>query len=145
MWTMSISDLPAINATFNLLATCCLVFGYYSIKKKNRNEKHHRLSMLSAVGFSAIFLVGYLVYHYHHGSTRFPELGWIKTVYLIILIPHIILAAVMVPMIFLTLYHALRGNDEKHRKIARLTFPIWMYVSVTGVIIFLMVYQWFKV
>jgi putative membrane protein len=101
--------------------------------------------MLAALFFSACFLTGYLIYHYHHGSTKFPDLGWIKTIYLLILIPHIILAAVMVPMIGATFYFAFTENFDKHRKIARLTFPIWMYVSVTGVIIFLMLYHWFKV
>jgi uncharacterized membrane protein YozB (DUF420 family) len=101
--------------------------------------------MISALIFSAIFLTGYLIYHYHHGSTKFPDLGWIKTVYLLILFPHIILAIVMVPMILITFYHAFKGNFEKHKKIARITFPIWLYVSVTGVIIYLMIYQFFAV
>jgi putative membrane protein len=142
---METSDLPAINAIFNLLSTCCLAFGYYFIKKTNRDEVKHKRSMFLALAFSSIFLMGYLTFHYHHGSTKFPDLGWIKILYLTILIPHIILAAVMVPMIVLTFYYALRGNFEKHKKIARYTFPIWMYVSVTGVIIYLMLYQLFKV
>jgi putative membrane protein len=99
--------------------------------------------MVSALVFSTFFLSGYLVYHYHHGSKPFPDLGWIKTVYLVILIPHIILAAAMVPMIVVTFYYAFTNNREKHKKIARITFPIWMYVSVTGVLIFLMLYRWF--
>lgn len=142
---MSTADLPAVNAFFNFLSTLCLISGYYHIKKTQKDEELHKKFMLGAVFFSSIFLVGYLTYHYHHGSTIFPDLGWIKTVYLIILIPHIILAAVMVPMILMTLYHAFKGNREKHRRIARLTFPIWVYVSFTGVLIYLMVYQWFKV
>jgi putative membrane protein len=142
---MNTSDLPALNAMLNGLSTICLTLGYISIKKKNKNEKAHKSFMISALIFSAFFLTGYLIYHYNHGSTKFPELGWIKTVYLLILIPHIILAAVMVPMIVATFYFAFTGKFEKHKKIARLTFPIWMYVSITGVIIFLMLYQWFKV
>lgn len=141
---METSDLPAVNAFFNLLSTICLSFGFYFIKRK-RDVETHKKFMVSALGFSAIFLLGYLTYHYHHGSKKFPDLGWIKTLYLSILIPHIILAAVMVPMILLTFYHAFKNNIEKHRRIARITFPIWMYVSVTGVIIYLMLYQLFRV
>ncbi len=140
---MRTEDLPLINAVFNSLSTVCLISGYYAIKKKR--EETHKKFMVSAFLFSTIFLMGYLTYHYHHGSTIFPELGWIKTLYLCILFPHIILAVVMVPMILMTFYHAFRDNREKHRRIARITFPIWMYVSFTGVIIYLMVHQWFKV
>ena len=142
---METSNLPAINATFNLLSTLCLAFGYYFIKKNPKDEKSHKTCMFMALAFSAIFLMGYLVYHYHHGSTKFPDLGWIKTLYLVILIPHIILAAVMVPMIVMTFAFAIRGNFHKHKKMARITFPIWMYVSVTGVVIYLMLYHFFKV
>lgn len=141
---METSDLPGINAFFNLLSTICLSCGYYFIRCK-RDVQTHKKFMVSALIFSAIFLLGYLTYHYHHGSKKFPDLGWIKTLYLSILIPHIILAAVMVPMIFVTFYHAFNDNFEKHRRIARITFPIWMYVSVTGVIIYLMLYQLFRV
>ena len=142
---MDTSNLPAINAVFNLLSTICLLFGFYFIKKNPRDEKRHKTCMFMALFFSTIFLLGYVTYHYHHGSTKFPDLGWIKTLYLIILFPHIVLAIVMVPMIITTFVYALKGNFEKHKKIARLTFPIWMYVSVTGVIIYLMLYQLFKV
>ena len=140
---METSSLPAFNACFNSLSTICLILGYYSIKKKR--ETLHRNFMVAALIFSSIFLTGYLIYHYHHGSTKFPDLGWIKTLYLAILFPHIILAVVMVPMILMTFNHGFRKNWEKHKKIARITFPIWMYVSVTGVIIYLMIHQWFKV
>ena len=142
---METTNLPAINAAFNLLSTCCLVLGFYFIKKTPKNERAHKICMFLALIFSSIFLAGYVTYHYHHGSTKFPDLGWIKTLYLAILIPHIILAVVMVPMILMTFNHALRGNFQKHKKIARITFPIWMYVSVTGVIIYLMLYHFFKV
>lgn len=142
---MDTSNLPAVNAVFNSLSTLCLLSGFYFIKKVPRDEKRHKICMFSALIFSTVFLIGYLTYHYHHGSTKFPDLGWIKTLYLIILIPHIILAAVMVPMIVMTFNYALRGNFEKHRRWARITFPVWMYVSVTGVMIYLMLYQLFKV
>jgi putative membrane protein len=141
---METSNLPLINAIFNSLSTLCLISGYIFIKFK-KDEKNHKRCMFMALFFSTIFLIGYLIYHYNHGSTIFPELGWIKTLYLTILFPHIILAVVMVPMILITFKHALTGNFVKHKKIARLTFPIWMYVSITGVIIYMMVYQWFRV
>ncbi len=141
---METSNLPAINAVFNFLSTICLTLGFYFIKNKKDVETHKKF-MFAALFFSAIFLCGYLTYHYHHGSTKFPDLGWIKTLYLTILIPHIILAAVMVPMILITVYHGLKDNREKHRRIARWTFPIWMYVSVTGVVIYFMLYQMFNV
>ena len=140
---METANLPAFNAIFNLFSTLCLIAGYIAIK--NKKENLHRNLMVSALIFSSIFLAGYLTYHYHHGSTKFPDLGWIKTLYLCILIPHIILAVVMVPMILITFKHAFARNWEKHRRIARITFPIWMYVSFTGVVIYLMIHQWFKV
>lgn len=138
---MTIYDLPAINASLNAIATVLLGSGYVAIKRGNK-ELHKKL-MISALLVSAAFLGCYLVYHYHAGSKPFPDLGWIKTLYLIILVPHIILAAIMVPMILKTFWHAFRGEWESHKKIARWTFPIWMYVSLTGVVIYLMLYQWF--
>lgn len=137
-----IEKLPMINACLNGAATICLALGYYFIKFKQDKEAHKK-AMISALVISAVFLGCYLVYHYHAGSKKFPDLGWIKTVYLIILVPHIILAAVMVPMILMTFWHAGKQNWEKHKKIARVTFPIWMYVSITGVLIYLMLYVWF--
>ncbi|MCM2348417.1 MAG: DUF420 domain-containing protein [Bacteriovoracaceae bacterium] len=139
---MTVQDLPTLNASLNTIAGILLLFGYISIKQ-GKKELHKKL-MISALLVSAAFLTSYLIYHYHVPSKKFPDLGWIKTVYLVILIPHIILAAVMVPMILKTFWHAFRGEWEKHKKIARITFPIWMYVSVTGVIVYLMLYQWFK-
>ncbi len=138
---MTVNDLPAINATLNAVSTLLLAGGYILIKCGHRDW--HRRFMLAALVVSAAFLSCYLVYHYHVGSKPFPELGWIKTVYLIILIPHIILAAVMVPMILKTFWHAFRGEWESHKQIARWTFPIWMYVSITGVLIYFMLYLWF--
>ncbi len=140
---MRTEHLPLINAVFNSLSTICLILGYYSIRKKR--ELAHKKFMISAFSFSSIFLAGYLTYHYHHGSSIFPDLGWIKTLYLLILVPHVILAVVMLPLILTTFYHAFQGNREKHKKWARVTFPIWVYVSFTGVVIYLMVHQWFKV
>ncbi|MBY0515940.1 MAG: DUF420 domain-containing protein [Bacteriovoracaceae bacterium] len=139
---MSVYDLPAINASLNGLSTILLALGFVAIKS-GKKELHRNL-MVSALVVSAAFLTCYLIYHAQVGSVPFPDLGWIKTVYLIILIPHIILAAVMVPMILKTFWHAFRQEWESHKKIARWTFPVWMYVSVTGVVIYFMLYIWFK-
>lgn len=138
---MTVYDLPALNASLNGIATLLLAFGYIAIRR-NKKELHRNL-MISALVFSALFLCSYLIYHYHVGSVKFPELGWIKTIYLLILFPHIVLAVVMVPMILKTFWHAYHQQWVQHKKIARLTFPIWMYVSITGVVIYLMLYQWF--
>lgn len=138
---MTVQDLPTLNASLNSIAGILLLIGYISIKQ-GKQELHKKM-MWSALVVSAFFLTSYLIYHYHVPSKKFPDLGWIKTVYLIILIPHIILAAVMVPMILKTFWHAYREEWEKHKKIARITFPIWMYVSVTGVIVYLMLYHWY--
>jgi putative membrane protein len=138
---MKVQDLPTLNASLNAVAATFLLLGYIAIKQKK--EELHKKLMICALVVSAAFLTSYLIYHYHVPSKKFPDLGWIKTVYLIILIPHIILAAAMVPMILKTFWHAFRNEREKHRKIARLTFPIWMYVSVTGVVVYFMLYHWF--
>jgi len=140
---MTITDLPTLNASLNALATVLLASGYIAIRRQQK-VLHQRL-MTAALVVSALFLASYLVYHYHAGSKAFPDLGWIKTVYLLILFPHIVLAAVMVPMILKTFWHAYRQEWERHKKITRPTFFIWMYVSITGVIIYLMLYRWFAV
>jgi uncharacterized membrane protein YozB (DUF420 family) len=131
--------LPIINACLNSISAILLVLGYRAIKRQDKAK--HILCMKSAFCVSSVFLICYLFLHYFKGSTAFPDLGWIKTAYLVILIPHILLAAGMLPLIFLTFFHAYKENWEKHKKIARWTFPIWLYVSVTGVVIYLMIYQ----
>lgn len=141
MRPMTVQDLPTLNATLNSVATVFLLTGYIAIKQGNK-ELHKKL-MVGALLVSALFLTSYLIYHYHVPSKKFPDLGWIKIVYLLILIPHIILAAVMVPMIIKTFWHAYKQEWEKHKKIAKVTFPIWMYVSVTGVVVYFMLYHWF--
>jgi putative membrane protein len=138
---MTIQDLPTLNATLNTVAGVLLLSGYIAIKRNLRYL--HRNLMVAALFVSAAFLTSYLIYHYHVPSKKFPELGFVKTVYLVILIPHIILAAAMVPMILKTFWHAYRGEWDRHRRIARITFPIWMYVSVTGVLVYFMLYVWF--
>lgn len=139
---MTVQDLPTLNASLNTFAGILLLSGYISIKQGKKVL--HRNLMISALIVSAAFLTSYLIYHYHVPSKKFPDLGFIKTIYLLILIPHIILAVVMVPMILKTFWHAYKQEWEKHKKIARITFPIWMYVSVTGVIVYFMLYQWYK-
>jgi putative membrane protein len=138
---MTVQDLPSLNASLNSIAAVLLLSGYIAIKKNQRDL--HRNLMVAALGVSALFLTSYLIYHWHVPSKKFPDLGWIKSVYLLILIPHIILAAVMVPMILKTFWHAWKQEWEAHKKIARITFPIWMYVSVTGVIVYFMLYRWY--
>lgn len=135
-----IGVLPAANATFNTLAAVCLISGYAAIRR-GRREVHKRW-MLSAVGFSAFFLASYLLYHHFHGDTAFGGQGWVRPVYFAILISHIVLSVVMLPMILATLTFALRGQLKSHRRIARITLPIWLYVSVTGVVIFFFLKAW---
>lgn len=135
---MEISDLPALNATLNLVSTVLLITGYVFIRRKNKRA--HRNCMLAAVATSAAFLTSYLIYHANVGSKPFEGSGPIRLVYFAILIPHVILAVAMVPPILYLLYQAWRGRFEKHRRVARWTLPVWIYVSVTGVIIYLMLY-----
>jgi uncharacterized membrane protein YozB (DUF420 family) len=139
---MSFSDLPAVNASLNGLSAVFLVFGYIFIRRKN--QLAHKKCMLAAVTCSALFLICYLTYHIKVGKlTRFTEPAWFRPIYLTLLITHTILAATIVPLIIITLVKALQQRFDKHRKIARWTWPMWMYVSVTGVIIYLLLYQIF--
>ena len=127
--------LPALNALFNGLCAIALCVGFYFIKQGNREA--HRNSMLLAFIFSSIFLVSYIVNHALHGDTIFPGHGSVRTLYLSILASHIILSVVALPMVLTTFFFSLTGRFAMHRKIARWTFPIWLYVSVTGVVVFL--------
>jgi uncharacterized membrane protein YozB (DUF420 family) len=136
---MSILDLPAVNATLNALSAIWLSIGYFFIRQKKISA--HRFCMLAALVTSVLFLVSYLTYHYHAGSKPFQGQGAIRTVYFTILLTHTVLAAAIVPMALITLFRALRERFEKHKRIARWTLPLWFYVSVTGVIIYLMLYQ----
>lgn len=131
--------LPTVNATLNGLAAVLLVAGWIWIKRGNIGA--HRNCMVAAFFVSALFLACYLTYHFHHVSTPFPGKGIWRPIYFSILIPHILLAALMLPMIFRTFYLAYRADYYRHRKIARWTLPIWLYVSVTGVAVYLMLYQ----
>jgi putative membrane protein len=124
------------------MSALLLVTGFYFIKFK-KDVNAHRFCMLSAFGVSILFLISYLTYHYFHGATRFLGQGIFRPVYFSILISHTFLAVVIVPLILITLSFAIRGNFEKHKKIARITFPLWLYVSVTGVLIYFLLYHWF--
>lgn len=136
---MDLSFLPTLNAMLNGTSAVLITSAYASIRRKN--VATHKRLMLVAVGISVLFLISYLVYHYSAGTTRFAGEGWIRPVYFTILTTHTILAAAIVPLVIITLVRALRKKFEKHRRIARWTFPIWLYVSVTGVIIYLMLYH----
>lgn len=136
---MTYYDLAPLNAILNAIATCLLSAGYYFIKR--REIRRHRACMISAVGVSSVFLASYVTYHLHVGNVRFGGTGIIRPVYFSILIPHVILAGAIVPLALTTLFFAWRGNFERHRRLARWTWPLWMYVSVTGVVIYLMLYQ----
>jgi len=134
-----LSALPAVNATLNGLSALLLLSGYFFIRK--RNVAAHRFCMVSALGVSALFLACYLYYHYHHGSTPFPGQGWVRGLYFGILISHIILAAAILPLALVTVARAWREDFSRHVRIARWTLPIWLYVSVTGVVIYWMLYR----
>lgn len=127
--------LPALNAILNGLCSIALCIGLYFIKHGNREA--HRNSMLLAFAFSAMFLVSYIVNHALHGDTIFPGHGGVRTLYLSILASHVILSIVALPMVLTTFFFSLTGRFTMHRRIARFTFPIWLYVSVTGVVVFL--------
>ena len=137
-----ISSLPALNALLNSLTTIFLISGMVFIK--NNMPKWHIRSMLMATLTSAFFLISYITYHHFHGDTKFVALGSIRTLYFAILISHILLSAIQVPLILSTLYLGLTKKYEKHRKVAKVTFPIWLYVSITGVLIFVFL-KWFNV
>jgi uncharacterized membrane protein YozB (DUF420 family) len=136
---LSISDLPAVNATLNGISAILLTIGYLLIRQ--RRIAQHRLCMLSAFATSTLFLISYLVYHAHIGSKPFTGQGPIRYVYFAILIPHVVLAAAILPLALITLSRALKRQFPRHKAIARWTLPIWLYVSVTGVIVYLMLYR----
>ena len=135
----ALSDLPALNATLNGGAGLFLLAGYYFIRR--RQIARHRAAMLGAFAMSMLFLVSYLIYHANVGSKPFQGQGPIRVVYFTILISHIILATAVVPLALVTLFRGLKRDDVRHRRIAKITWPIWMYVSVTGVVVYLMLYR----
>jgi len=135
----SISSLPLVNALLNSLATILLISGYVAIRRGKIQV--HRALMLCAFATSVLFLTSYLIYHAHVGSRPFPGRGLVRTVYFTILISHVVLAAVIPPLAAVTLWQALRSRFDRHVRIARWTLPLWLYVSVTGIVVYLMLYQ----
>ena len=136
---MDVSDLPALNAVLNATSFVFLVAGYRAIRRYE--IERHRRWMLSAAATSLLFLISYLVYHAQVGSVRFTGQGPVRWVYFTILGSHTVLAVVNLPLVLRTLYLGLRRRDDRHRRLAKWTFPIWTYVSVTGVIVYLMLYH----
>ncbi|MGD1093451.1 MAG: DUF420 domain-containing protein [Bryobacteraceae bacterium] len=136
---IGIHDLPAVNATLNGTSAVLLGTGYYSIRTGRRDA--HRRIMLTAFAVSIVFLVCYLVYHWHVGSVHYPHTGALRVIYLTILSTHTVLAATVPVLAIITLRRGLLKRFDSHRRIARWTFPIWMYVSVTGVVVYMMLYQ----
>jgi uncharacterized membrane protein YozB (DUF420 family) len=136
---MSIHDLPAINASLNALSGILLLVGYVLIRR--RRIETHRKVMIAAFVTSSIFLVCYVVYHVQVGSVRFTRQGFVRPLYFTILVTHVTLAAAVVPLALVTLSRGLKARYARHRTIARWTFPIWLYVSVTGVLVYVLLYQ----
>jgi len=134
--------LPALNACLNLTSAILLINGRVRIRRGDRAG--HRAFMLSAVWVSVAFLVSYVIYHFYHGSTKFPGEGIVRPLYFAMLTSHTILAALNVPLVGFALYHALGERFARHKRIARWTYPVWIYVSVTGVLIYLLLYQVYR-
>jgi uncharacterized membrane protein YozB (DUF420 family) len=136
---VSYADLPALNATLNATSAVLLTIGWILIRRGH--WRRHRAFMIAAFSTSVLFLISYLTYHAHIGSKHFPGQGTIRVVYFTILLTHTVLAAAIVPLILITLSRGLSSRFDRHRAIARWTLPLWMYVSVTGVVVYLMLYQ----
>lgn len=139
----SVSQLPALNAALNATSALLLIAGYLQIRALR--VRQHRACMLSAFAVSILFLISYLTYHYHAGSMRFTGQGWVRPVYFAVLISHTVLAAAVPVLAVLTLRLAWRREFLRHRRLARWTFPIWLYVSVTGVAIYAFLYWLYPV
>jgi putative membrane protein len=137
----SISHLPAINASLNLVSTVFISMGWYFIRRGA--WRRHMACMIAAVISSAFFLAGYITYHVHVGEKSSGYRGWIAAIYFPLLASHVLLAFVTLPLVILTLIQVFRRRWDRHRRIARWTIPIWLYVSATGVLVYLMLYQWF--
>jgi putative membrane protein len=134
---INVSFLPHLNGVLNTATAVALLVGYYFIK--NKNQEYHRLAMLSAFSISCIFLVSYVAYHFQAAPTKFGGTGIVKGIYYFLLLTHIVLAAVVVPFVLFSLYFALTKQIARHKKVVKYTFPIWLYVAVTGVIVYLMI------
>ena len=134
------NSVPALNALLNTMSCILLLAGYFQIKKK-KDVFLHKKTMLLALFISVLFLFSYVIYHYNVGSVPYPYHGWTRPVYFSILIPHIIFATLMVPFIVLALWYALRAEYEKHKKVVRWVWPVWIFVSISGVIVYIMLYH----
>ena len=137
----SISDLPALNASFNFISTVLILTGWYFIR--HGAWRQHMTCMITAVISSTFFLTGYIVYHVGVGEKSSGYTGWLAAIYFPILATHVLLAFVTLPLVIVTLVQVFRRRWDRHRRIARWTLPIWLYVSVTGVLIYFMLYKWF--
>lgn len=138
---MDVRDLPAVNATLNGISTLLLIAGWITVRRNM--WRTHGWLLTAALGTSAAFLSCYLYYHFHAGHTRFQGPPLAKTIYFLILIPHILLAVIMVPFIIQAVFFAVRRQWARHSRITRWLMPVWLYVSVTGVLVYMMLYQWF--
>ena len=134
-----LSFLPSLNAGLNAASALLIILGFILIRQGAWTA--HALCMCTALGTSTLFLISYLTYHFFHGATHFAGHGWIRPVYFTILISHTFLAVIVVPLTLITLYRALRSQFDRHIKIAKITFPIWLYVSVTGIVVYWMLYR----
>lgn len=133
------SIFPVLNATLNGTSAVLITTGRLLIGRKQ--VQLHRVCMMAAVATSSLFLISYLYYHAHVGSVHFPGQGWVRAVYFMVLISHTLLAAAVVPLVMLSLNYGLRSRFDRHRRISRWTFPVWLYVSITGVVVYIMLYQ----
>jgi len=136
---MNIKDLPTLNALLNTLSAVLLIWGRNRIK--NNHPGQHRVIMITALATSLLFLTSYLVYHYHVGSIPYPKHDWTRVLYFIILVPHVVLAGAMTPFILLAVGFALASKFTYHKRLVRWVWPVWIFVSVTGVIVYLMLYR----
>ena len=136
---MSVKDLPALNASLDAAAALLLIAGW--IFARRGDVRRHRACMTMALAASAAFLTSYVIYHSHTGSRPFTRIGPIRPIYFTLLFTHVVLAAAIVPLVLMTVTHALRGRVERHRALARWTLPLWLYVSVTGVVVYWMLYR----
>lgn len=136
---MNVTDLPTVNSVLNAVSATLLLAGRIYIKRNRANL--HKKIMLTAVATSALFLISYLIYHGQVGSIPYERYDWTRPIYFAILIPHVILAAVMVPFILAAVWLALKGNFNIHKKIVRFVWPVWMFVSLSGIAVYLMLYQ----
>lgn len=134
-----LSSLPTLNAALNATSATLLMIGYLFIRR--RRITAHKLCMVAALLVSTLFLISYIYYHYHHGATAFPGGGWVRILYFSILIPHTTMAVVIVPLALTTVYRAWRGQFDRHKRIARWTLPLWLFVCVTGVVVYWMLYH----